>query len=86
MLLNVFWQFTRRIKSKIKHLISDEEIFNYANYLKNNELLESYLIVKLLYKFGFRIGALTKIKSKNLSNDNNLIVIEKNAEIKKKSF
>ena len=76
----------KTIKPKIKHFITDEEILNYTNYLKENGLLESLIIVELLYKFGFRIGALAKIKSKNLSNDNNLIVLEKNSEIVKKKL
>lgn len=78
--------FPKNIKSKLKHFITDEEILNYTNYLKNKGLFESLLIIELLYKFGFRIGALAKIKVKNLSNDNNLVLLEKNSEIIKKKL
>ena len=44
------------------------------------------MIVELLFKFGFRIGELAKVKAKNLSKDNNLILIEKNSQIIKKNI
>ena len=40
----------------------------------------------MLYKFGFRVGAVAKVKVKNLSDDNNLILIEKKSEIIKKNL
>lgn len=76
--------FPKNIKTKIKHLITEKELTNYTNYLKKCGLYESLLLVELLYKFGFRIGALSKLKVKNLSEDNILILVEKNSEIIKK--
>ena len=52
--------------------------------MKSNGLFESLLIVELLFKFGYRIGAFSKLKTKNLTNNNILIVVEKNSEIVKK--
>lgn len=69
--------FPKNIKTKIKHLITEKELTNYTNYLKKCGLYESLLLVELLYKFGFRIGALSKLKVKNLSEDNILILVEK---------
>lgn len=41
----------------------------------------------MLFKFGFRIGAISKIKVKDLSEDNNLVLLKKNMElIKRKLF
>ncbi len=54
--------------------------------MKSNGLFESLLIVELLFKFGFRIGAFSKLKTKNLTNNNILIVVEKNSEIVKKKI
>ena len=76
--------FPKNIKTKIKHLITEKKLTNYTNYLKKCGLYESLLLVELLYKFGFRIGALSKLKVKNLSEDNILILVEKNSEIIKK--
>ena len=76
----------KNTKSKIKHYITNDELINYTNYLKSKGLFETLLIVELLYKFGFRIGALAKVKVKNLSKDNNLILIEKNSQIIKKNL
>jgi integrase len=76
----------RNTKAKLKHVISKEELINYTDYLKRNGLFESLLIVELLFKFGFRIGALSKLKTKNLTSDNILIVVEKNSEIVKKKL
>lgn len=73
--------FPRNIKPKIKHLITEKEIINYTNYLKEQELYISLLITELLYKFGFRVGAIAKLKVKNLSNNNNLVLLEKNSEV-----
>ena len=42
--------------------------------------------MELLYKFGFRVGAVAKLKVKNLSFDNDLVLIEKNAEIIRKNL
>ena len=78
--------FPKNIKTKIKHLITEKELTNYTNYLKKCGLYESLLLVELLYKFGFRIGALSKLKVKNLSEDNILILVEKNSEIIKKKL
>ena len=81
------YNYPKSIKAKIKHLITDEEIIKYTNYLKKEGLFESLLIIELLYKFGFRIGAISKIKVKDLSEDNNLTLLEKNEEvIKRKLF
>lgn len=54
--------------------------------MKEKGLYETLLIVELLYKFCFRIGALAKVKVKNLSKDNNLILVEKNSEIVQKNL
>ena len=78
--------FPRNNKPKIKHLISEKELISYTLFLKKKRLYESLLIVELLYKFGFRIGAIAKLKVKNLSEDNNLVSIEKNSEIIRKNL
>ena len=78
--------FTRNNKPKIIHLISEKELISYTLFLKNKKLFELLLIVELLYKFGFRIGAIAKLKVKNLSEDNNLVLIEKNSEIIRKNL
>lgn len=76
----------KNTKSKIKHYITNDELINYTNYLKSKGLFKTLLIVKLLFKFGLRIGALAKVKVKNLSKDINLILIEKNSQIIKKNL
>ena len=76
----------RNTKAKLKHVISNEELINYTDYLKSNGLFESLLIMELLFKFEFRIGSLSKLKTKNLTNNNILIVVEKNSEIVKKYY
>lgn len=78
--------FPKNIKPKLKHIISEKELISYTNFLKTKGLYETLLIVELLYKFGFRVGAIAKVKVKNLSDDNNLVLIEKNSEIIKKNL
>ena len=78
--------FPKKIKPKLKHIISEKELISYTNFLKNKRLYETLLIVELLYKFGFRVGAVAKLKVKNLSFDNDLVLIEKNAEIIRKNL
>ena len=76
----------KNTKTKIQHYITNDELINYTNYLKSKGLFETLLIVELLLKFGFRIDELAKVKVKNLSKDNNLILIEKNSQIIKKNL
>lgn len=78
--------FPNSIKPKIKHLITDNELINYTNYLKNNRLFEFLLIIELLFKFGFRISAISRPKSNNLYPDNFFLVKEKNSEIIRKQL
>lgn len=81
------YNYPKSMKTNIKHLITDEEIIKYINYLKEEGLFEQLLIIELLFKFGFRIGAISKIKVKDLSEDNNLVLLKKNMElIKRKLF
>ena len=47
-------------------------------YLKGKGNLQLFILFELLYKFGVRVGALSKLKVKDLSEDGVLIFHEKN--------
>ena len=47
---------------KIKHLVSTNEIKRFINFLKEKQNFSILLMIEILYKFGVRVGALTKLK------------------------
>lgn len=54
-------------KPKLKHLITNDELIRLLTYLRVKKLDEIFLIVELLYKFGIRIGAASKLKVKDIN-------------------
>lgn len=64
--------------TKLKHLLTKEEIRKFIRYLNDNKFYIVILIVMLLYKFGVRIGSIAKMKCSDFGEDNLLIFREKN--------
>lgn len=50
-------------------------------YLKANKDFELSLIFELLYKFGIRVGAISKLKVDDILDDRTIIFNEKNNKI-----
>ena len=64
--------------SKIKHIITLDELKNFVKYLNNEKLYVIIVICILMYKFGIRIGPLVKLKVNDLLQDDVIIFKEKN--------
>lgn len=64
--------------TKLKHLLTKKEIKAFIKYLNDTKHYIAILIIMLLYKFGVRIGAISKIKCNDLNKDNIIIFKEKN--------
>ena len=61
-----------------KHYIQLDELKNFMNYLKMKEDFQTFVIFELLYKFGVRVGAISKIKVKDINEEGVIIFREKN--------
>lgn len=70
----------------IKHYISYEELKKFLVYLKEKGSIELLILFELLYKFGVRVGALSKLKVKDLSDEGILEFHEKNKKIVKRKL
>lgn len=69
-------------KTKLKHLITTNEMKKLINYLKDNKLKKVLIIIELLFKFGVRIGAIARLKKENYDNKNKILTfIEKGEKI-----
>lgn len=62
----------------LKHYIKFEELEKFMKYLKENKDFELSLIFELLYKFGIRVGAISKLKVDDILDDRTIIFNEKN--------
>ena len=71
---------------KLKHIISQEELERFVKYLNSKKLYIMIVICMLMYKFGLRIGALAKLKTNDLLNDDVIIFKEKNSKIIKRQL
>jgi integrase len=71
---------------KLKHIISQEELNKFVKYLNSKKLYIMIVICMLMYKFGLRIGALAKLKTSDLLNDDIIIFKEKNSKIIKRQL
>ena len=69
------------MKSFNKHFIKYEELRNFMNYLKQKEDYQMCLIFELLYKFGVRVGAIAKVKVKDINKEGIITFKEKNQKI-----
>ena len=59
--------------SKLKHIITKEELKKFIKYLNNQKLYIIIATCLLMYKFGIRIGAIAKLKVCDLLMDNIII-------------
>lgn len=64
--------------TKLKHLLTIDEIKSFIKYLNQTKHYIAILIVMLLYKFGLRIGSISKLKCLDLDKNNQIIFKEKN--------
>jgi integrase len=53
----------------IKHFMNHEELKQFMIYLKGKGNLQLFILFELLYKFGVRVGALSKLKVNDLSDE-----------------
>ena len=72
--------------TKLKHLLTINEIKNFIVFLNETRHFIAILMVILLYKFGVRIGSLAKMKCSDLSENNQIIFREKNNAIIRRSL
>lgn len=70
----------------IKHYIKLEELQNFLDYLRDNKDFQLFVLFELLYKFGIRVGAISKLKVKDIENDGTIIFHEKNNKIIKRKL
>jgi len=71
---------------KLKHFVSQEELNRFVKYLNSKKLYIMIVICMLMFKFGLRIGALAKLKTNDLLDDNVIIFREKNSKIIKRQL
>lgn len=69
------------VKPKLKHLVTNNEMKQFINFLIYNKNYIILIIIELLYKFGVRIGSIAKLKVHDLDNNGILIFHEKNNAI-----
>ena len=67
--------------TKLKHLLTINEIKDFVVYLNKTEHFIAILVILLFYKFGVNIGALSKLRASDLSENNQIIFHEKNNAI-----
>ena len=70
----------------IKHYIKLKELQNFLYYLRDNKDFQLFVLFELLYKFGIRVGAISKLKVKDIENDGTIIFHEKNNKIIKRKL
>ena len=70
----------------LKHYIKYSELKNFLIYLKEKGNFQLIIIFEILYKFGVRVGAISKLKVKDLSDDGILIFHEKNKKVIKRKL
>lgn len=63
-------------KPKLKHFVTEDELKKLLLYLKSHKLDELFLILELLYKFGIRVGAVSKLKVGDLNKKTQVIVFK----------
>lgn len=73
-------------KGKPKHIITDDELDEFTKYVKSKGLFISLIIVEILSKFGFRIGALARFKVSDIGSEGICVFKEKNEQIVKKQL
>jgi len=68
--------------AKIKHLVTLKEINNLMIYLKKNNNLQLWIVFETLYKFGVRIGSISRLKVSDYNPSEKLVIFrEKNNKI-----
>lgn len=72
--------------AKLKHIITKEELIKFIKFLNSKHLYVIIIMCMLMYKFGLRIGALSKIKANDLLPDNVIIFKEKNSKLIKRKL
>ena len=72
--------------SKLKHIITDNELKKFIRYLNSNKYYVLIVICMIMYKFGLRIGPLAKIKVRDFLPNNIIIFKEKNSLIIKRKL
>ena len=73
-------------KPYLKHYINNVELNNFMNYLKMKEDFQTFVIFEILYKFGVRVGAISKAKIKDISEEGIITFYEKNEKIAKRKL
>jgi integrase len=72
--------------TKLKHIITPNELQKFVKYLNHKRLFVIILICMLMYKFGLRVGAISKIKVCDILPNNVIIFKEKNSNIIKRKL
>ena len=66
------------LKPYNKHYIQLDELKNFMNYLRRKKDFQTFVIFELLYKFGVCVGAIAKIKVKDINEEGVIVFHEKN--------
>jgi len=72
--------------SKLKHIITNEELKKFIYYLNSEKYYVMIVICMLMHKFGLRISPLAKLKVRDLLPDDIIIFKEKNNRIIKRKL
>ena len=66
---------------KLKHIISDDELQRFVKFLNAKRLYILIVMCMIMFKFGLRIGALSKLRDNDLLPNGIIIFREKNNNI-----
>ena len=72
--------------AKLKHIITTEELSKFIKFLNQKKLYTIILICMLMYKFGLRVGAISKIKVSDILSNDVIIFKEKGSKIIKRKL
>ena len=67
--------------TKLKHVLTINEIKDFVVYLNKIGHFIAILVILLLYKFGVRIGAFSKLRASDINENNQIIFHQKNNAI-----
>ena len=74
------------LKPYNKYYIQLDGLKYFMNYLKRKEDFQTFVIFELLYKFGIRVGAISKIKVMDINEEGVIIFHEKNQKKPKRNL
>jgi len=72
--------------TKLKHIITSDELRKFISFVNHRKLYVIILICTLMYKFGLRVGAISRIKACDILSNDVIIFKEKGSKIIKRKL